>query len=213
MTEIVAGWLLLARAVKKPELESIRRENRFTNVVGLECKYFCTSVADALAYARLAQDSFKDGPYTIVVTAHPAEAALRDIQGAGGWWHHGGDSADRSTLCSETADGARGCVMADPDASATIALLPTDQGGRNGPTPDGWFGCVMAVGERNYDIRIALDEPLAPGTTRRVQIQFLEPRSALRVLSPGATFSLWEGREIGFGRIERLRRVDPVAAE
>lgn len=103
--------------------------------------------------------------------------------------------------------------MADPDAIAIVALLPSDQGGRNGPTPDRWFGCVMFVGDEKFDVRIALDAPLAPGSTRRVGLQFLDPRSALGVLSPGIGFSLWEGREIGFGRIEELRGVSPIAAE
>lgn len=61
--------MLLARAVRPPELDSLVRLNRFDNPLGIECKYFCTSIEGAMTYAQMAQRRYGDGPYTIVVTA------------------------------------------------------------------------------------------------------------------------------------------------
>lgn len=101
--------------------------------------------------------------------------------------------------------------MTEPDATALVALLPTDQGGRLGPTPPEWFGCVLTTVNGSYDVRMMLDQPLKPGMTRRVRLSFLYREAALE-MSPGVTFGLWEGREIGFGRIEQVRQVNPIAA-
>ena len=101
--------------------------------------------------------------------------------------------------------------MVEPDATAVVALLPTDQGGRLGPTPPEWFGCVLTTASRNYDVRLLLEQPLEPGMTRRVRLAFLD-REAAFGMSPGLVFGLWEGREIGFGRIEQVHRANPLAA-
>jgi hypothetical protein len=103
--------------------------------------------------------------------------------------------------------------MPEPDAIAVVALLPTDQGGRAGPTPDQWFGCVLATSRGKYDVRLKLDRALAPGSTRRVAVYFLDPANARPGLTPGTQFDLWEGGTIGFGRIEAVPAVGPLAAE
>ena len=56
--------LRLFRAVRPDELADIRRLGHFANPAGLETKYFATSRTGAEAYARLAQASYGDGPYT-----------------------------------------------------------------------------------------------------------------------------------------------------
>jgi hypothetical protein len=103
--------------------------------------------------------------------------------------------------------------MSEPDATAIVALLPTDQGGRAGATPNEWFRCVFSMGERNFDVRLGLDEPLRPGSARRVNVYFLDPEPALATFRPGTAFSVREGGEIGLGRIERARNAGPLAAE
>src|SRR4051794_36896621 len=100
-----------------------------------------------------------------------------------------------------------------PDAIAVVALLPTDQGGRAGPTPEKWFGCVLTIGGQNYDVRLELDRPPVPGAARRVALHFLDPRSALAGATPGTPFDLWECGTIGFGRIEKVCAVGSLAAE
>jgi hypothetical protein len=103
--------------------------------------------------------------------------------------------------------------MPDPDVTAIVALLPSDQGGRAGPTPADWFGCVLTAAGRNFDVRLQLGTPLRPGEVRRVAITFLDPAAALSALGPGTPFGLWEGGEIGLGRIEQVRTAGPLAAE
>jgi len=103
--------------------------------------------------------------------------------------------------------------MPEPDAIAAVALLPTDQGGRAGPTPDEWFGCVLAMSSGKYDVRLKLDRALVPGSTRRVAVYFLDPANAKRGLAPGTQFDLWEGGTIGFGRIEKVCTAGSLAAE
>jgi hypothetical protein len=59
----------LFRAVRPAELVSIRQLERFTNLPGLECKYFATNLEGAVLYAGMAQDRYADGPYTLVQTS------------------------------------------------------------------------------------------------------------------------------------------------
>ncbi len=86
--------------------------------------------------------------------------------------------------------------------------MPTCESGR---TPPASFGCVLTTTSGNDDVRLMLDQSLEPGMTRRVSLMFLLPE-AMSTILPGVTFGLWEGREIGFGRIEPVRRADPIAA-
>ena len=61
-------WIQLWRAVKAEELDSIRRLDAFTNIPGIERKYFTATLAGARAYAQLASLSYGDGPYFLVAT-------------------------------------------------------------------------------------------------------------------------------------------------
>ncbi len=76
------------------------------------------------------------------------------------------------------------------DATAIVALLPTSQGGRAGPTPPTQFGCVLKSDARNFDVRLRLSEPLELGTARRVELDVLYPQTALAALKPVVPFSL-----------------------
>lgn len=61
----------LYRAVNPTELINIQKTNTFTNLYGLEGKYFTTSGEQASTYAREAVNAFGDAPYTIVKTQVP----------------------------------------------------------------------------------------------------------------------------------------------
>src|SRR3954453_7097845 len=65
---MIPNHMDLFRAVRCPELESIRRIGAFSNLPGLECKYFALTLEHARLYARMAQHRFADGPYTVVAT-------------------------------------------------------------------------------------------------------------------------------------------------
>jgi hypothetical protein len=59
----------LYRAVGPAELESINALGKFTNLPGLEVKYFAATLEGASAYARAAAAAFGDGPFKIVKTS------------------------------------------------------------------------------------------------------------------------------------------------
>jgi hypothetical protein len=104
-----------------------------------------------------------------------------------------------------------------PDALVTVHLLPSEQGGRRGPTPDKTYGCIMMIDGVNLDIRFRLDGvgPLQPGTTRDVGIDFLNPEAAKPHLRIGETFRLREASVIGNGTIKDIfirQRRKPVSS-
>ena len=104
-------------------------------------------------------------------------------------------------------------MIRTPEIFADVELAHSDQGGRAGPTPPSWFGCIMQVNGRNHDVRLMLDGPLAPGDRRRVGIRFLDGETALSHIGVGTTFLLWEGRTIGSGRIEEVAAEQALIAE
>jgi hypothetical protein len=89
------------------------------------------------------------------------------------------------------------------DILAEVHLLPTENGGRRGPTPADKFGCPVGIGSEFFDMRIDLSGigSLSPGQTARVPIKFLRPDFVLPLLRVGSEFTLWEGRTIGHGRV------------
>src|SRR5579862_2766987 len=70
--EALAQTTTLFRAVQPAELQSIQDTGMFSNVAGLEGKYFSTTLDGAQAYADAADAAFGDGPYTIVQTTIPS---------------------------------------------------------------------------------------------------------------------------------------------
>jgi len=93
-----------------------------------------------------------------------------------------------------------------PDALVTVHLLPSDQGGRLGPTPADSFGCIMSIDGVNLDVRFRLDgrEPLRPGITRDVAVDFLNPEFAKRHVTMGEAFQLRESKVIGSGTVKQV---------
>ena len=93
-----------------------------------------------------------------------------------------------------------------PNLIADVTLLPTDEGGRRGPTPADWFGCVCVVDGAMHDCRIDLSAtgPVAPGDQVRLPFRFLVPSAVLPRLAVGAAFDLWEMGTIGHAVVVRL---------
>lgn len=75
----------LYRAVAPAELASIRATGgRFTNPPGNEVKYFSTTPQGAMQYGQMAQQTYKDGPYSLVGTSIPKAAITPDMVVPGG---------------------------------------------------------------------------------------------------------------------------------
>ncbi len=92
------------------------------------------------------------------------------------------------------------------DILADVRLLPTETGGRRGPTPADEFGCPIGVGTEFFDMRIDLSSTgsLSPGQSARVPMAFLRPDFVLPLLQVGSEFTLWEGKTIGHGRVVEM---------
>ncbi len=97
----------------------------------------------------------------------------------------------------------RALVSFKADILAEDHLLPTESGGRRGPTLADKFGCPVGIGSEFFDMRIDLSSTgsLSPGQTARVPMAFLRPDFVLPLLHVGSEFTLWEGRTIGHGRV------------
>jgi hypothetical protein len=94
------------------------------------------------------------------------------------------------------------------DVQAVICLYDTEAGGRIGPTPVDYFGCLFEVNGELFDCRIDTDAtPLNPGESRNVGIRFLNPQLVLPQLVEGTSFRLREIRYIGEGSITSTREI------
>jgi hypothetical protein len=92
------------------------------------------------------------------------------------------------------------------DIIVSLELLPTDNGGRRGPTPAGHFNCLMTIDDQNFDVRLHLEKvgSISPGQKTRVPISFLNPKLARKHCSVGKRFSLREAKVIGDGTIKEI---------
>lgn len=93
----------------------------------------------------------------------------------------------------------------DAHLIAEVTLYATERGGRQGPTPPDWFGCLcqLANGDSHaWDCRLLLHgSPMTPGETRRIEITFLSPDQAVPAILKTGRFLLWEGRVIGEAKV------------
>ena len=91
-------------------------------------------------------------------------------------------------------------MQVKPDIVAEVHLLTTENGGRQGPTPSTYWGCLAKIEGEYWDCSVLLDEvgSLAPGTTTVVPIKFVSPVPGLKI---GNQFRLWEGSFVGTARI------------
>jgi hypothetical protein len=99
------------------------------------------------------------------------------------------------------------------DVVVSLNMLPTDSGGRRGPTPAGHFNCLMTIDEQNFDVRLHLESVggISPGQKTRVPISFLNLKLARKHCSVGKRFSLRETKVIGDGVIEEILFSDESA--
>jgi hypothetical protein len=85
---------------------------------------------------------------------------------------------------------------------ADVTLYPTERGGRRGPTPRDWYGCICQIEGANWDCRILLNGiAIVPGESRRVGIAFLSGSVAEKAVRAAGDFVLWELRAIGEGKV------------
>lgn len=87
-----------------------------------------------------------------------------------------------------------------PQLIADLTLYPTSEAGKKLTIQLG-YGCPCLVSKAEplvgYDGWPLLEEPLPPGSSRRVGFVFLSGQEAADIFRNAGKFYLWEGRFIG----------------
>ena len=96
-----------------------------------------------------------------------------------------------------------------PDIRVRVRLRTVEEGGRQkGEIPPVQFGCPFVFEGEMFDCRLLLDQvgtTLQPGASyERIPVKFLFPDLVKPRLSPGASFKLWDGREIADGEVTEV---------
>jgi hypothetical protein len=93
-----------------------------------------------------------------------------------------------------------------PDIIAEVHFLPTESGGRKGPTPSNRFGCPLLFESELFDCVMFLDniDSISPGSTVTLPIWFLSPDLIKPRLSVGSDFGLWEIGVIANGKVVEI---------
>lgn len=96
----------------------------------------------------------------------------------------------------------------DPDAIAEIRFfLPSQGGRRTNPKPSKFYTCPLFVEGNGFDCRILTNEKIIHlGTTYQFSIVFLNWDFASPHMKAGTQFLMWEGKNIGEGRILEVMR-------
>jgi hypothetical protein len=87
---------------------------------------------------------------------------------------------------------------------AELRLHPSESAGRLSSICSGEYRGVLGVDSEHFSARwnIPVGEELVPGgRSVTFGIQFLFPEAALPHFKVGAAFTVWEGKEIGSGRV------------
>lgn len=90
-----------------------------------------------------------------------------------------------------------------PDIIAKIGFYRTDQGGRKGPILGLHLNCVFELEDQSNDCRLLIydGQPIKPGDTAVLPIQFLCPNLVLPKLSVGTKFFLWASGNFAQGEV------------
>ena len=87
-----------------------------------------------------------------------------------------------------------------------LLLFPTNQGGRNGPTPPDELDCLFEFEGEHFYCRLIFGYvgSLSPGENAEVRIAFLYPNLIKERLKPESRFFLKEVRVIGEGKVRSI---------
>jgi hypothetical protein len=96
----------------------------------------------------------------------------------------------------------------NPDFVASVRFYPTEEGGRESPTPDRLFRCPLEFEGERFDCGLLLDEvgPLEPGMRASVPVSLRAPQLLKARLRVGSRFTLWEQGTIAEGTVEEIVR-------
>jgi hypothetical protein len=87
-----------------------------------------------------------------------------------------------------------------PKLQADIILHATEAGGRKSPLSGGEWRTVLGVNGEHWSARLLFSGSPLPGEKFGASVQLLVPE-AYAHFPVGTEFSVWEGRELGVGRV------------
>ncbi|MEW9900965.1 hypothetical protein ABWL39_20285 [Chitinivorax sp. PXF-14] len=94
-----------------------------------------------------------------------------------------------------------------PEIVVEITFLSTEEGGRQGQILGGEYRGILGVGNEHFSVRFFVPlEGSTLGSVQRFGVQFLVPQAALPHFPVGASFSVWEGKVIGHGKVLEVLR-------
>jgi len=94
-----------------------------------------------------------------------------------------------------------------PEAFIEVRFKTTAEGGRKGPVFGQHYGCPLLVDGEYFDCRLLLDgQQFELGQTYQAPVVFLHPELVLPKLSVGKSVTLWEGKDVGTGKVIQLAR-------
>jgi hypothetical protein len=91
-----------------------------------------------------------------------------------------------------------------PHIVAELRLSPTEPDGNLSSICSGECRGILGIGSEHFSARwvVPIGKELAPGgCAGTFAIEFLFPGSALPHFKVGAAFTMWDGKEIGSGRV------------
>lgn len=96
--------------------------------------------------------------------------------------------------------------MINKDALIKVRFLTPQEGGRNHDIVGEKYGCPLMINDEGFDCRFVLDteKHFILGETYNINIKFLNPYHAGKVLKEGQKITLWEGKTIATGKIVTL---------
>lgn len=90
-----------------------------------------------------------------------------------------------------------------PQISVEITLTSEEQGGRKRSILQGEYRGVFMVGEAGFSVRFCVPSghEFTPLEAQKFDVQFLFPEAATPSFPVGTVFKVWEGKDIGYGRV------------
>jgi len=92
-----------------------------------------------------------------------------------------------------------------PDAYLQVRFKTHDEGGRKTPVTGDYYACPLFVDGEGFECRLLIDgKTLALGQWYELPVKFMNKELVVPKLSVGKVVTLWEGKDVGLGKILKL---------
>lgn len=92
-----------------------------------------------------------------------------------------------------------------PDALLEVRFKTTEEGGRNTPVNGDFYACPLFVDGEGFECRLLIKgRTLELGIRYEVPVKFMNKELILPKLEIGKVVMLWEGKDVGSGKVLRF---------